>query len=128
MYADKDENTGMYGVFGTDSGFCYDTYADRGEATAKAEWRNNQRTKPTVNLEVKGTMRGEINCKRMKLPGIVVMSKCPSCGTSVEKDMATNGKSMCDDEQKYSCAQCGYDLGECACVRAGTFFVTPSGI
>ena len=31
-YVDKDEDSGMWGVFGGVTGFCYSTYADKGDA------------------------------------------------------------------------------------------------
>ena len=37
FYAEYDDNCGLWCVFGTESGFCYSTYLDEGEATREAD-------------------------------------------------------------------------------------------
>ncbi len=36
FYADWDDEAGAYGVFGTESGFCYATFSDKGDAEDQA--------------------------------------------------------------------------------------------
>ena len=36
-----EETCGMWGVFGTESGFCYATYMDEQEATERADLKNH---------------------------------------------------------------------------------------
>jgi hypothetical protein len=38
-----DRENGSFGVFGTESGFCYALYSDRGEAERDAQRRTEQR-------------------------------------------------------------------------------------
>lgn len=43
VYADEDESSGVFGVFGLSTGFCYATYADMGNAESKADKINKER-------------------------------------------------------------------------------------
>ena len=41
VYSDLDDKTDCYGVFGTESGFCYELYSTEQEAQERAEARGN---------------------------------------------------------------------------------------
>lgn len=43
FYADLDSESGSYGVFGSESGFCYSTWSDQGQAEEQAEKANRDR-------------------------------------------------------------------------------------